>query len=129
MSDNDKLKQLDDVAAYEAELENEKEEKTSGKQEKYVRTQTVKQQPQAAEKPKKDKKKAPGRFKRFWIGFGKKFRDMFLELKKVSWPSFPKVMKQTGIVVAVVLFFLIVIFAFDLGLSQLWKGLMDAISS
>ncbi|MFA6860419.1 MAG: preprotein translocase subunit SecE [Clostridia bacterium] len=35
------------------------------------------------------------------------------ELKKVTWPSFGKVVKQTGVVLAVVIFFMIILFAFD----------------
>ena len=62
---------------------------------------------------KKDKK--PGFFKRL----GGKIKDIFSELKKVSWPSFGKIVKQTGIVLVVVLVFLVVIFAFDLGLQEL----------
>ena len=69
----------------------------------------------AVKTKKKDKK--PNIFKRI----GAKFKDVFSELKKVSWPSFGKVVKQTGIVLAVVVIFLIVITAFDFGLLQLLK--------
>lgn len=48
-----------------------------------------------------------------------KIKEIFSELKKVSWPKFGKVVKQTGIVIAVVLFFLIIIGVVDVGLSQL----------
>ena len=68
----------------------------------------------AVQKPvKKDKK--PGLFKRL----GQKVKDIFSELKKVNWPTFPKVVKQTGVVIAVVLLFLVVITAFDYVLLQL----------
>lgn len=66
-----------------------------------------------AKKTKKDKK--PGFFKRM----GTRIKDTFSELKKVSWPTFPKVVKQTGVVIVVVLVFLVVITAFDFGLLQL----------
>lgn len=62
---------------------------------------------------KKDKK--PGLFKRM----GAKLKDIFSELKKVSWPEFSKVVKQTGVVLVVVIAFLIVITAFDFGLMKL----------
>ena len=77
--------------------------------------------PETAEKPdktekqvKKAKKKSgkPGFFKRL----GLKIKDVFSELKKVSWPSFSKVVKKTGVVIVVVLAFLVVITAFDSGL-------------
>ena len=66
---------------------------------------------------KKIKKKngKPGFFKRI----GMKMKDIFSELKKVTWPSFSKVVKQTGVVIMVVLAFLVVITAFDFGLLQL----------
>ena len=44
---------------------------------------------------------------------------MFSELKKVNWPTFAKVVKQTGVVLVVVLAFLVVITTFDFGLQKL----------
>ena len=61
------------------------------------------------------KKKTPGFFKKI----GQKIKDVFSELKKVMWPTFPKVVKQTGVVIVVVLIFLVVITEFDYGLLQL----------
>ncbi len=69
------------------------------------------------EKKKVNKDKKPNIFKRF----GRKMKDVFSELKKVSWPTFPKVVKQTGVVIVVVLAFLVVITAFDFGLLNLLK--------
>lgn len=68
-------------------------------------------------KKSKPKNKKAGFFSRI----GTKIKDVFSELKKVSWPSFGKVVKQTGIVIAVVLVFLVLITAFDTGLSALWN--------
>ena len=76
--------------------------------------ETVKQQKEV-KKVKKNKK--PNIFKRM----GMKAKDVFSELKKVNWPTFGKVVKQTGIVLAVVLIFLVVIFGFDFGLQELLK--------
>lgn len=64
---------------------------------------------------KKDKK--PGFFKRL----GAKIKDVFSELKRVTWPTFPKVVKKTGVVLVVVLVFLVIITAFDTGLLELLK--------
>ena len=64
-------------------------------------------------KTKKNKK--PGFFKRL----GMKIKDVFSELKRVTWPSFGKVVKRTGVVLVVVLIFLVVITAFDAGLLKL----------
>lgn len=72
------------------------------------------------QKPKKNanqKDKKPNIFKRF----GMRMKDTFSELKKVNWPAFGKVVKKTGIVLAVVLIFLVVITAFDYGLLELLK--------
>mgnify|MGYP000006708134 FL=1 len=71
-----------------------------------------------AEKPVKKAKpanKKPNIFKRL----GKKCKEMFAELKKVSWPSFGKVVKHTGVVLAVVAIFLVVFALIDWGLSAL----------
>lgn len=64
---------------------------------------------------KVNKNKKPNIFKRI----GAKLKDVFSELKKVSWPTFPKIVKQTGVVLVVVLIFLVVIAAFDTGLYSL----------
>ncbi len=66
---------------------------------------------------KKEKKKSgkPNFFKRTFS----KIKDVFSELKKVSWPTFGKVVKKTCVVLVVVLLFLIVITAFDTGLTEL----------
>ena len=45
------------------------------------------------------------------------FKESKAELKKVTWPSFGKVVKQTGVVIAVVAVFLIVITLMDWGLT------------
>lgn len=83
-----------------------------------VKTEADKAKEKEAKKAKKEKKdKKPGFFKRL----GSKIKDVFSELKKVTWPTFPKVVKQTGVVLLVVLVFLIVITAFDFGLLNLLK--------
>ena len=79
------------------------------------KTENAKPQKNVKKTKKKDKK--PNIFKRF----GAKCKDIFSELKKVSWPTFPKIVKQTGIVLAVVVIFLVVITAFDSGLLWLLR--------
>ena len=84
-------------------------------------TEEAKKQREEEIKAKEAKKSAkngkPGFFKRL----GLKIKDTFSELKRVSWPSFSKVVKKTGVVLVVVLAFLIVITAFDSGLLELLK--------
>lgn len=70
-----------------------------------------------AKKKKENKNKKPNFFKRM----GSKIKDMFSELKKVNWPTFGKVVKETGIVLVVVIIFLVIITAFDAGLFELLK--------
>ena len=72
---------------------------------------------------KKDKK--PGFFSRL----GGKIKDIFSELKKVNWPTFGKVVKQTGVVIAVVVIFLVIITAFDFGLLSLLRLISPSIPS
>ena len=50
---------------------------------------------------------------------GKKTREISSELKKVTWPSFKDVLKKTGVVLAVVVIFAVVVFGIDLLLSVL----------
>ena len=54
---------------------------------------------------------------------GKAIKGTFSELKKVTWPSFATVVKNTGIVLAVVIFFTLIIGAADFGLSAALKAL------
>ena len=63
---------------------------------------------------------------------GKFFRDIISELKKVNWASFKKtkdnsgVVGQTGVVLMVTLFFMVIIALVDTGLGQLLKLLLNA---
>lgn len=50
-----------------------------------------------------------------------KTKETMSELKKVSWPSFGKTMKQTGMVISVVLLFMLVTLGIDSLLSWLLK--------
>ena len=52
---------------------------------------------------------------------GKKFKEVFSELKKVSWPDFKTVVKNTGIVLGIVAIFLVVITLIDFGFGELFK--------
>ena len=81
----------------------------------FVQVEKTQNKQEVKKAKKKDKK--PGFFKRL----GAKIKDVFSELKKVNWPTFGKVVKQTGVVIVVVLIFLVVITAFDYGLLNLLK--------
>ena len=60
----------------------------------------------------KDKKKKENKVKKP-NKIAKALKDTGNELKKVSWPGFKQVVKQTGIVLVVVIVFALVLFGFD----------------
>ena len=66
----------------------------------------VKAKDLAKDKKKKEKVKKPNKV-------AKALKDTGNELKKVSWPGFKQVVKQTGIVLVFVLVFAVVLFGFD----------------
>jgi len=55
----------------------------------------------------------------------KNVKESFSELKKVSWPTFGKAVAKTGAVIAVVLFFALVLFGLDRLLSWLYELLIS----
>ena len=63
-----------------------------------------------------------------FVRMGRKIKEVFSELKKVTWPSFGKVVKSTGAVLAVVIAFLIVFTAINYGLNTL-LGLLTGIGA
>lgn len=75
---------------------------------------------------KRAKKKATGDKKpNIFVRFGRKCKEVFSELKKVNWPTFAKVLKNTGVVLAVVVIFAAIITAFDFGLLEGIKALVN----
>lgn len=64
-----------------------------------------------------DKVKKPN----FFVRVGRKFKETFSELKKVTWPTFPKVVKTTCVVLVVVLAFLVIATGINYGLNELLK--------
>ena len=63
----------------------------------------------------KEKEKKPNIF----VRFGRKMKETFSELKRVTWPSFGKVVKATCVVLVVVLIFTVVVTAINQGLQAL----------
>ena len=57
----------------------------------------------------KTKTKKPNIFKRM----GAKIKEVFSELKRVTWPKFPTVVKTTGVVLVIVFAFLVVVTGVD----------------
>ena len=56
-----------------------------------------------------------------FVRMGKKLKEVFSELKRVTWPTFPKVVKATCVVLVVVLIFLVVVTGLNQGLQALLK--------
>ena len=80
-----------------------------------------------ADKKQKDNKKADKKAKPTAKERGQgKIKETVAELKKVTWPTFPKVVKNTLLVLGIVLLSTIVLFGIDFGLSQLYKLLTPA---
>ena len=68
------------------------------------------------------KEKKPNIF----VRMGRKLKEVFSELKRVTWPTFPKVVKATCVVLVVVLIFTVVATAINQGLQQLLSLLTNA---
>ncbi len=54
-----------------------------------------------------------------FVRIGRKFKETFSELKRVTWPTFPKVVKATCVVLVVVIVFTVVATLINYGLQEL----------
>ena len=54
-----------------------------------------------------------------FVRIGRKLKETFSELKRVTWPTFPKVVRGTCVVLVVVLAFLVVVTGINYGLNAL----------
>ena len=66
-----------------------------------------------------------GFFKNLPANIARPFRDMFYELKKVTWPSKKDLINYTLLVLAFIVFMGVVIGLLDLGASELVKALIN----
>lgn len=69
----------------------------------------------ARKNPKQDKNKKPNIF----VRMGRKIKETFSELKRVTWPTFGKALKATGVVLVIVLIFTVIVTGINYGLSEL----------
>ena len=72
-------------------------------------------------KPEKSKKKDKNKKPNIFVRMGRKLKETFSELKRVSWPGFLKALKATGIVLGIVAVFLVVVTGVNYGFSELLK--------
>ncbi|MCI8343589.1 MAG: preprotein translocase subunit SecE [Clostridia bacterium] len=70
-------------------------------------------------KPQKAKKADKNKKPNIFVRFGRKIKETFSELKRVSWPSFGKTLKSTGVVLGIVLIFVVFVTAFNSGFGAL----------
>ena len=86
-------------------------------------------QPQDAKKQPEKRKKVDNINKpNIFVRMGRKIKETFSELKRVTWPSFGKALKATGVVLVVVLVFTVVFTGINYGLSEL-LDLMTSVGS
>ena len=69
------------------------------------------------DKKKVDKNKKPNIF----VRMGRKLKETFSELKNVTWPTFGKALKTTGVVIVVVLIFTVLVTCVNVGFTELLK--------
>ena len=98
MAKNNKKQVLNDVNAEEEVVQKAMENQESKKAKKEAKA------PKKAKAVKAEPKKS-------------KIKETFGELKKVTWPSFGKAMKQTGMVLSLVLVFGVLVLGIDLLIS------------
>ncbi len=56
-----------------------------------------------------------------FVRMGRRLKETFSELKRVSWPTFPKVLRGTCVVLVVVLAFTVVVTGINYGLQELLR--------
>lgn len=109
MSKKNKAKKKQEVTAFEEPAKEvpvaTEEVKTSSKVEEKAKNKDSKDK-KVDKKGKKEKVKEKGKLAR-------KARETTSELKKVTWPTFKDVVKRTGVVLAVVIIFAVILFGID----------------
>ena len=73
------------------------------------------------EKRVKDKKQDKNKKPNIFVRMGRKLKETFGELKRVTWPSFGKAVKATGVVLVIVLIFTVIVTGVNFGLNELLK--------
>ncbi|MDD4815892.1 MAG: preprotein translocase subunit SecE [Clostridia bacterium] len=96
------------------------EEKVEPKTE-IVATETKTDSEKEKQKKQTKKEKKPSKTK-------KKIKEVASELKKVTWPTFPQVVKKTSTVIAVVIIFSIVLLGIDALLEMAYKLFINGIN-
>ena len=111
MAKKNKAKKKQEVTAFEEPAKEvpvaTEEVKTSSKVEEKAKSKNKDNKDKKVDKKgKKEKVKEKGKLAR-------KARETTSELKKVTWPTFKDVVKRTGVVLAVVVIFAVILFGID----------------
>ncbi len=75
--------------------------------------------PAKAEKVQKAQKKDKNKKPNIFVRMGRKLKETFSELKRVTWPTFGTALKSTGVVLVIVLAFTIVMTGVNVGFTEL----------
>ena len=95
---------------------------TGGLQEKKIKVEPTKEEIKQEIKEDKIKRKEKRKErKKDKVKFTQKIRDLFAELKRVKWPTLPHALKQTGVVLGMVLVFSVILFGINYGLAELFN--------
>ncbi len=74
---------------------------------------------------KADKNQKPNIF----VRMGRRLKETFSELKNVTWPTVPKALKATGVVLVIVLVFTVIVTCMNVGFTELLELLTKSGSS
>ena len=81
--------------------------------------QEVQQGKAKNEAPRKNSKQDKNKKPNIFVRMGRKIKETFSELKRVTWPTFGKALKATGVVLVIVLIFTVIVTGINYGLSEL----------
>jgi preprotein translocase SecE subunit len=85
-------------------------DKAELKRQKAAEKEALKEQAKIDKEKAQKKKEAAKKEKKSLL---KRLKETFSELKKVTWAKLPYVVRSTGVVISVVLFFVLVLLGFD----------------
>ena len=74
---------------------------------------------QIEQNPKKSASAAKANKPNVFVRMGRKLKEVFSELKRVTWPTFPKVVRGTCVVLVVVVVFTVIVTGINYGLQAL----------
>ena len=75
--------------------------------------------PDKAQKP--DKNAKPNVF----VRMRRRLKETFSELKRVTWPTLPKALKATGVVIVIVLVFMVIVTGVNYGFGEILRVLTE----